>query len=267
MGDFDAPGRRIEGTASGVFFSDDADLINDSFETYVFYFTGAPAHPTFQQAISLQSSASPYARLAWSWGGASTFDFSKPPVLFRSDSDTVSGAAFADGTSAIVPISTNVNTVGWVTCPGTTATSNLIDSSRFFVLQQYRDFLNRQPDTSGWNFWRSGITTCGFDLACVSAKRVDVARAFFYSTEFIGAHPELGGSRGTHNYNTAFVYWCYLAFLRREPNGPPDNNWDGYNFWVGKLDSTNPDAGDAKYNEMLHAFIESIEYRNRPFAW
>ena len=42
-----------------------------------------------------------------------------------------------------------------------------------------------------------------------------------------------------------------------------DNNWNGFNFWVTKLDSTNPDAGDWKYNEMIEAFLDSIEYRAR----
>lgn len=100
-------------------------------------------------------------------------------------------------------------------------------------------------------------------MTCIGNKRVDVARAFFYSGEFVGMHPELGGTRGTHDYNSAFVLWCYRGFLRREPNDPPDNNWNGYNFWVNGLDSTNPDAGDDKYNNVLRAFLVSTEYRGR----
>ena len=93
---------------------------------------------------------------------------------------------------------------------------------------------------------------------------MDVARAFFYSSEFIGNHPALASNqRGTHDYNAAFVFACYFGFLRRAPNDPPDYNWDGFNFWVNKLDSTNPDASDGKYNEMLKAFIESTEFRDR----
>jgi hypothetical protein len=75
--------------------------------------------------------------------------------------------------------------------------------------------------------------------------------------------PELAGQRGTHQYNEAFVFACYRGFLRREPNAPPDNGWAGFNFWVNKLDSTNPDDGDYKYNEGLRAFVESIEFRSR----
>jgi Domain of unknown function (DUF4214) len=143
-------------------------------------------------------------------------------------------------------------------------TSNPIDTSYYFVDQLYTDFLQRDADPDGENFWRSNITQCVFDETCITNKRIDVARAFFYSTEFVGRHPELTtGQRGTHDYNSGFVYACYRGFLRREPNAFPDNNWNGFNFWVTKLDSTNPDAGDWKYNEMIKAFLESIEYRNR----
>ena len=150
------------------------------------------------------------------------------------------------------------------TCADTIVTSNPIDGSRFYVNNLYYDFLQRGPDQDGWNFWRSNITPCGFSQSCLSDKRVDVARAFFYSTEFIGDHPQLASDqRGTHDYNSAFVFACYFGFLRRAPNDPPDNNWNGFNFWVNTLDSTNPDAGNGKYNGMLKAFLESIEYRNR----
>jgi hypothetical protein len=81
---------------------------------------------------------------------------------------------------------------------------------------------------------------------------------------FVRITPELAtGHRGTHDYNSGFVFACYRGFLRRNPNAPPDNNWEGFNFWVNKLDSTNPDASDGKYNEMLKAFVESSEYRQR----
>ena len=90
-----------------------------------------------------------------------------------------------------------------------------------------------------------------------------MALATFYSQEFIGMHPEIGGQRGTHEYNSAFVLWVYRGILQRKPNDPPDNNWDGYNFWVGVLDGTNPDAGDYKYSQVLKGFIVSTEYRSR----
>ncbi len=68
---------------------------------------------------------------------------------------------------------------------GTTATSpNPIDDTQFFVAQQYRDFLNREPDASGLQFWTREIESCGTDTACRQSKRVNVSAAFFLSIEF-----------------------------------------------------------------------------------
>jgi hypothetical protein len=63
-------------------------------------------------------------------------------------------------------------------------TSNPIDNAQFFVRQHYLDFLNRQPDTSGLNFWTNSILACGADAACISARREAVSAAFFLSIEF-----------------------------------------------------------------------------------
>jgi len=61
---------------------------------------------------------------------------------------------------------------------------NPIDSTNFFVRQQYIDFLNREPDTSGFNFWTNEINSCGGNAACVEVKRINVSAAFFLSIEF-----------------------------------------------------------------------------------
>jgi len=61
---------------------------------------------------------------------------------------------------------------------------NPIDDPTFFVTQHYRDFLGREPDTPGLNFWVSQITSCGADAACIDAKRVTVSASFFLSIEF-----------------------------------------------------------------------------------
>ncbi len=264
MSDFDAPGRLIEGTTGGTFFSDDANLVSDAFEVYVFYFTGNASTPNFQRAIGLSGSGLPFARLAWNWGGETRFDSGTAPILHRLvTTTTVPGPIAGTGTNAIMSTATNASGLTFVTCPGATATANPIDGSRFFTEQLYLDFLNRAADAPGLNFWRGTITNCGFDLNCAHGKRIDVARAFFYSMEFTATRPALAGPRGTHAYNEAFVLACYQGFLRRQPNDPPDNNFDGFNFWVGVLDSTNPDASDGKYNHIIDAFLRSMEYRAR----
>ncbi len=51
--------------------------------------------------------------------------------------------------------------------------------------QNYRDFLNREPDSGGLSFWTGQISTvCGADARCISRRRVDVSAAFFFSQEF-----------------------------------------------------------------------------------
>jgi subtilisin family serine protease len=61
--------------------------------------------------------------------------------------------------------------------------ANPVDGSAFFVAQHYRDFLGREPDDSGLNFWTGGIESCA-SAQCVAVKRVDTSAAFFLSIEF-----------------------------------------------------------------------------------
>jgi subtilisin family serine protease len=59
-----------------------------------------------------------------------------------------------------------------------------IDDARFFVSQHYRDFLNREPDAAGLNFWASPIEGCFANPQCVQERRVNTSAAFFLSIEF-----------------------------------------------------------------------------------
>ncbi|HET9787319.1 MAG TPA: hypothetical protein VFP47_09300, partial [Pyrinomonadaceae bacterium] len=61
-------------------------------------------------------------------------------------------------------------------------------------------------------------------------------------------------------FNKAFVLMQYMGYLRRNPNDAPDGNFDGYNFWLGKLNQFNGNFINA---EMVKAFILSGEYRQR----
>jgi hypothetical protein len=61
---------------------------------------------------------------------------------------------------------------------------NQIDSTGFYVRAQYIDFLNREPDTAGFNFWVNNIDSCGADVGCREVKRIDTSAAFFLSIEF-----------------------------------------------------------------------------------
>ncbi|PYS31294.1 MAG: hypothetical protein DMF75_14790, partial [Acidobacteria bacterium] len=61
-------------------------------------------------------------------------------------------------------------------------------------------------------------------------------------------------------FNKAFVLMQYFGYLRRNPNDSPDQNFDGYNFWLTKLNQFNGNFVNA---EMVKAFITSAEYRQR----
>ncbi|HYE14000.1 MAG TPA: M64 family metallopeptidase [Pyrinomonadaceae bacterium] len=59
-----------------------------------------------------------------------------------------------------------------------------IDDTEFFVRQHYRDFLGREPDAAGLEFWANNIYECGADDQCIQERRVNVSAAFFLSIEF-----------------------------------------------------------------------------------
>jgi hypothetical protein len=280
-------------------------------------------------------------------------------------------------------VQTNFTITGW----------NQIDNSRFFVAQHYRDFLSREPDDSGLNFWTNGITSCTAPWNCLEPARVNTSAAFFLSIEFqetgylveriyksaygeadalsaLDTYPSqhpikapivrfnefLGDSQqisknvqvGVGNWtaqleankvaftqdfvtrtrfttaypttmtpaqfvdalfqkavvvptsaerdsiiaefggagtstdtfararalrrvaeNTvlkqqetskAFVLMQYFGYLRRDPNGAPDTDHTGYDFWLTKL---NAFGGNYVNAQMVEAFIVSGEYRNR----
>jgi len=62
--------------------------------------------------------------------------------------------------------------------------SNPIDMPDFFVRQHYLDFLNREADTSGLNFWVSNFTQCNNDPQCLAVRQINVSAAFYLSIEF-----------------------------------------------------------------------------------
>jgi glucose/arabinose dehydrogenase len=65
-----------------------------------------------------------------------------------------------------------------------TSANNPIDRTDFFVRQHYLDFLNREPDAAGLQFWINNIESCGANAQCREAKRIDTSAAFFLAIEF-----------------------------------------------------------------------------------
>lgn len=83
------------------------------------------------------------------------------------------------------------------------ALPNPIDNARFFVRQHYLDFLNREPDQGGWDYWTASLTQCGADQACLSSQRVGVSAAYFIEQEF--------------QQTGSFVYRFYKASYGQRP--------------------------------------------------
>ena len=129
---------------------------------------------------------------------------------------------------------------------------NPLENHLFFVWSQYRDFLNRDPDSGGWNNWAPQLFTCaGTDWPCINAKRIHIVRGFIESAEFKAGFPNLANPPSTALYNEEYVRQLYRRLLRRDPDA------QGFANWVNVLAST----GD--YSHVVHGFINSVEYRVR----
>ncbi|HSS20896.1 MAG TPA: S8 family serine peptidase [Pyrinomonadaceae bacterium] len=70
------------------------------------------------------------------------------------------------------------------------------------------------------------------------------------------------GTFSNQEKNNAFVLMQYFGYMRRNPYDPPESTLDyqGYNFWLGKLNQFNGNFVNA---DMVKAFIVSGEYRHR----
>jgi hypothetical protein len=97
-------------------------------------------------------------------------------------SNPTGGAALAAPSTASVTINDSV-----------APAPNAIDDTTTFVRQQYRDFLNRDADASGLQFWKNNIDKCndpaqrppGQTLAaCIEVQRITTSAAFFLAIEF-----------------------------------------------------------------------------------
>ena len=138
---------------------------------------------------------------------------------------------------------------GFVAAPAT----NPILETRFFVRQQYYDFMRRQPDQSGWDFHTNNINSCGTDAACLTVWRAATVRGFMESPEFRDAHPILRDNPvGSQAYNEEFIRQLYRCALQREADpGGFDFHMDFINTFPGS------------YTTLIGHFIESPEYLQR----
>jgi hypothetical protein len=101
--------------------------------------------------------------------------------------------------------------------------NNPLDTPEYFVRQHYLDFLTREPDESGFNFWSDQIIGCGANAACVDRKRENVSAAYFLSIEF-----QQTGGLVNSLYRTSFDRRpFYSEFV-------PDSQTVGLNLVVGR---------------------------------
>lgn len=230
----------------------DAIKIDDRFEEYIVYFYGDdPSNPYFQKRIG---------SLYWQWGGLSHFKYPNNPQSITAPYTILESY----GTTGIIINDKTVSERQYDTIPVQElkqlicrTTSSLLDGSYFFVSQQYRDFLNRQPTVDEVEAGRFQIAPCVFDLNCVASKQAIISRDFFRHPEFVAVHPELDPSlEGTHDFNVEFVRQSYYVYLRSVCN-PAICDRQTFENLVAQLDAT----GD--YIGMVNQFITLAEYKNR----
>src|SRR5688500_13193147 len=127
---------------------------------------------------------------------------------------------------------------------------NPIDNQREFVKQQYRDFLNREPDQAGEDFWTDNITKCSdparrpagqTEAQCTLRQRETTSGAFFLSPEF--------------QFTSYYVYRMYVGALGRQPKlseFTPDAQFVGAGILV------NSQLSGAKINQNKAAYAQQF---------
>ena len=163
-----------------------------------------------------------------------------------------------------------VNSLGWE--------QRLTANRDAFVL----DFVTRTTDPAGRNFaskFPAGTSAAAIvDKLFQNAGVTPLAAERQALIDELSVNPDSAALRASvlrkvadgpalvrQEFKKAFVLMQYFGYLRRNPDdvgfdGQPDPNFVGYNFWLSKLEEN---GGDFHRAEMVRAFIESIEYRQR----
>ncbi len=108
---------------------------------------------------------------------------------------------------------------------------NPLDDNLAFVRQQYLDFLNRDPEPAGLNFWTSQLNSGAL-------SRAQVVYEYFRSPEF--------------QDNGGYIARLYTGILFRRAE------YDGFLFWLGQLNS-----GAQTKDQIISLFISSPEFQSR----
>ncbi len=141
---------------------------------------------------------------------------------------------------------------------------NPIDNAREFVKQQYRDFLNRESDQAGEDFWTDNITKCSdparrpagqSEAQCALRQRETTSGAFFLSPEF--------------QYTGYYVYRMYQGALGRPPKLSefiPDAQFVGNGIVVnGQLSAAKINQNKADFAAQFQNCTDATKYRCAEF--
>lgn len=113
---------------------------------------------------------------------------------------------------------------------------------------QFVDTLNQNADGALSATERNQLVN---ELSSGAKSRAEVLRAVAEDSDLT-----------RNESNKAFVLMQYYGYLGRNPNDAPEQglNFDGYNFWLVKLNQFNGNFVEA---EMVKAFLASGEYKQR----
>ena len=109
----------------------------------------------------------------------------------------------------------------------TTKDNAVFTSNLLFAAQQYRDFLGREGDADGLNFWTSAMAGGG-------QTRLTMADTYFNSAEFQGS--------------AAPIARLYFAYFLRIPD------YGGLTHWIGQF------RGGQTLNQVSQSFAQSAEF-------
>jgi hypothetical protein len=150
------------------------------------------------------------------------------------------------------------------TISSTVPPPNPIDDAREFVKQQYRDFLNREADQAGENFWTDNIAKCNDPARrpagqtaeqCTVRQKETTSGAFFLSPEF--------------QYSGYFVYRMYQGALGRQPKLSeflPDVQFVGNGIVVnGQLSAAKINQNKAAFATLFVKCTDATKYRCAEF--